>query len=146
MKLRDLTPTGWALSAFVLVLCIALIAAFWNSLTAWLPWSAESQRDRAIAERDVAQSDADARGLEVEGEREQAERVETYHTQEVVIRDLTSRAQTEARSAPDANDPLTDDRADRLRSHDQRLCDARPAVCGAASPVDPDRSDEDVPA
>ena len=143
---RALTPRGWLLAGLAALIAIAVIAGFWNSLTSWLPWSAESQRDRAVAARDLARSDASARGLEVEGERAQAERVETFHTQELVIRDLTTRADIEARRAPDANDPLTNARAYRLRDHDRRLCDASPGVCRAASPVPAGGGDGDVPA
>lgn len=93
--------------------------------------------DRVKADRDTYQSDAAARGLEVEGERGQAVRTETYHTQVIEVRDLTARAETEARSAYDANEPIEAGRADRLRRHDDGLCDARPSVCGPASPDAP---------
>lgn len=143
---RALTPLGWLLVGLAALAAIALIAGFWNGLTSWLPWSAENQRDRAVAERDFARSDASARGLEVEGERAQAGRVDTFHTQELVIRDLTARADIEARRAPDANDPLTDDRAARLRDHDRSLCDASPGVCRTAAPVPADGGDDAVSA
>lgn len=93
---------------------------------------------------DSAEADASARTLEVGGERDQAQRVETYHTQVIEVRDVTARAETEARSAPDANQPLPADRAARIERNTDGLCDARPVVCGPA-PADPaDRSDDDL--
>jgi len=88
----------------------------------------------ANARADREASNGVARGLEVEGEREQAERVDTYHTQVIEVRDFTARAETEARSAPDANDPLPD--PDSLGEHQRRLCLARPGVCRPA-PAEP---------
>ena len=91
--------------------------------------------DHLTTDRDQEASNGIARGLEVEGEREQAARVDTYHTQVIEVRDFTARAETEARSAPDASDPLPADLAGGLGEHQRRLCLARPGVCGAASPV-----------
>jgi hypothetical protein len=93
-------------------------------------------RDAKAAEA-RANSDAAARGLEVQGEREQAQRIETFHRQEITIRDVTSRADTEARSDPDANEPLPTDLLDRLRRTDRRLCDVKPATCPPSPPLDP---------
>lgn len=97
-------------------------------------------QDRLERRAATAESDASARTLEVEGGGEQAQRVETYHTQVIEVRDLTARAETEARSAPDANDPLPADRAARIERNTDSLCNARPSVCVTA-PADPaDRS------
>lgn len=126
-----------ALPLVVIGLAILAVLMFWNGLAAHIPFTAQWRANRAEAQRDYAQSDAENRGLEVEGEREQAQRVETFHTSEVVIRDLTSRAETEARSAPDANTPLDPARADRLRAHDRSLCDNAPTLCPAAPAVAP---------
>lgn len=99
-------------------------------------------QDRLERRAATAESDASARTLEVGGERDQAQRVETYHTQVIEVRDVTARAETEARSAPDANDPLPADRAARIERNTDSLCDARPAVCGAAPSEPSGRSDD----
>lgn len=126
-----------ALPYVAAMLAAILIIAFWNSLAAHIPFTAQWRANRLEAQRDLAQADAENRGLEVEGEREQAQRVETFHTSEVIIRDLTSRAETEARSAPDAATPLDPARADRLRAHDRGLCEQSPRLCAPAPAVDP---------
>lgn len=84
-------------------------------------------------ERDVARSDASARGLEVEGERAQTDRVDAHTTVLIETRTITAEATAAARSAPDANDPLPSDRADRLHDADRRMCELAPAVCAAAA-------------
>ena len=125
-----------ALPYLAALLAAVLIVAFWNSLAAHIPFTAQWRANRAEAQRDFSQADAENRSLEVEGEREQAARVETFHTSEVIIRDLTSRAETEARSAPDASTPLDTARADRLRAHDRGLC-LQTGLCAPAPAVDP---------
>lgn len=147
--LRTVSPTGWLLILALSVVGfvgLGLIRPTFLGLQ-FDPFGMDARTiDRLATERETAASDSIARGLEVEGEREQAQRIDTFHRQEVVIRDFTSSAETSARSAPDANDPLDSDRASRLRGHDQRLCDAQPRVCGAAAPVDAGGGPEALPA
>lgn len=131
----------WRLARAALPYVLALLAViavvmFWNGIAAHIPFTAQWRANRAEAQRDHAEADAANRSLEVEGEREQAQRVETFHTSEVIIRDLTSRAETEARSAPDADTPLDPARADRLRAHDRSLC-LETGLCAASPAVDP---------
>jgi hypothetical protein len=124
----------WGLGILAAIALAIILANAWNGLWSWLPWSAENRADRAEARADFAEADASARGLEVTGEREQAQRIDTYHRQEVVIRDLTAETITESRSAPDAQTPLDPDRLARLRAGDERLCMAAPSVCPGATP------------
>jgi hypothetical protein len=134
---RALTPLGWAISAVAVIVAVALLAAGWNRLWSWLPWSAESRADRSEAVAGTAKSDAGARGLEVAGEQRQAQRVDTYHREVITIQAATSEAVAAARSAPDASEPLPADRAERLRRLDVQLCDVRPAICPPAPAGDP---------
>ncbi len=60
---------------------------------------------------------------------EVAAATQTFHTREVVIRELSRQAEIEARTASDAETPLTPDRVGRLRAADHRLCSAYPAIC-----------------
>jgi len=116
--------------ACLALVVLALVAGGWNSFAKHIPFTSQWRAERAENRADTAESDAAARRLEVEGGQAQAQRVETYHTQVVEVRDMTSRAETEARSAPDANEPLPADRAARIERNTDSLCDARPRVCG----------------
>lgn len=137
MNRRTLSPLGWLVSIFALVAAIALIAGIWNGLWSWLPWSAEAQLDRAKTELVAAQSDATARGLESQGNAAQVARTEAYGEMRIRVEGVTAESITRAQEAPDANDPLSDERADRLRDHDRRLCDIAPGTCQAAAPDAP---------
>lgn len=129
----------WACVILGTLAIVIAVSALLNGMWSWLPWSAESRLARTEQRADTAEADASARGLEAEGEVALAQRVETFHTQEVVIRDLTAQTVTEARSAPDATDPLDPDRLARLRAGDARLCAVSPDACAgsAPAPVDP---------
>lgn len=137
MNLRTLTPLGWLLSAIAVVAAVALIAGFWNSLWSWLPWSAEAQLNRTKTELATTHSDATARGLESQGNAEQVARTEAYGDIRIRVEGVTAESITQARSAPDANDLLSDERAARLADHDRRLCDIAPGTCEAAAPDAP---------
>jgi hypothetical protein len=142
-RFLSLGPTGW-------LICAVLAAAAFIGLGLLRPTFLGLQFDpfgidrRKIesltTERDREASNGIARGLEVEGEREQAERVETVHRQIVEVHTITAAAVSQARSAPDAEDPLADPDADSLLNHQRGLCLARPGVCGAAAPVAADDS------
>lgn len=137
MNLRALTPLGWLMSVVAVVVALALIAGFWNSLWSWLPWSAEARLDRAEVRAGTAESDATARGLESQGNAAQVARTEAYGEMRIRVEGVTAESITRAQEAPDANDPLSDERADRLRDHDRRLCDIAPGTCQAAAPDAP---------
>jgi len=138
--LRSISPTGW-------LICVALAAAAFIGIGLMRPTFLGLQFDpfgidrrkveSLTEERDRAESEAAARGLEVEGEREQAARVDTFHRQVVEIHTITAEAVSQARSAPDAEDPLETDRAVRLGDHDRRLCQLAPRSCPAAAAGDP---------
>jgi hypothetical protein len=137
MNLRALSPLGWLAAAVALVVAIALIAGIWNGLWSWLPWSAEAQLDRAEVRADTAESDATARGLESQGNAAQVARTEAYGEMRIRVEGVTAESITRAQEAPDANDPLSGERAARLRDHDRRLCDIAPGSCPAAAPDAP---------
>lgn len=132
LNTRTFTPLGWLIAGIALLMAIALFAWGWNNLWAWLPWSAEARLDRAEARADHAESNALARGLEAQGNAEQVRRTEAYGDIRVRVESATAESITQARSAPDATDPLAADRAARLRDHDRRLCDIAPAGCPTA--------------
>lgn len=131
---RPLIP-GWARVAAVCLAALIAIAAAahqWDRLWAWLPWSAEARLERVVRDRDRWAAEAAARAAEARLLNAQLRRVETAQRRVVELRDLTAPVIHQARSAPDANQPLDPDRADRLRDHDRRLCELAPGACAAA--------------
>lgn len=93
---------------------------------------AERRAETAEAEADYAVADADARGFEAEGEIASAQRVDAYTHLTIDVERMGAAAAAEARSEPDASDPVPLDRADRLRGFDRELCAAAPRVCEPA--------------
>lgn len=66
---------------------------------------------------------------EATGQAEIATATETFHTRETVIREVQSQADREARSAPDAETPLPDERLARHLRNDERVCDGASFTC-----------------
>lgn len=137
MNFRSLTPLGWLIAGVALLLAIGLLAWGWNNLWSWLPWSGEARLDRAEGRADYAESDGAARGLEAEGNAAQVARTEAYGDIRIRVEGVTASTITEARNAPDATEPLSGERAARLRDHDRQLCVIAPASCPAATPGAP---------
>lgn len=123
----------WGVAVVGVIIALILLANAWNGLWSFLPWSAESRQERAETARDVAQDDASARSIESQGQAEQIQRIETTHRQIVTVQNATQDAITQARSAPDANDPLEPGRAIRLQSSDRMLCGYAPDLCRPAA-------------
>ena len=126
--LRIITPTGW----------IALFAAFWVlfglaglARPSFLGFKFDPF---GIDARKLNRLEGQVSVLEREavGQAEIAQATQTFHTREVVIRDLARQAETEARTAPDAETPLDPDRVARIRAADHRLCIVAPAICASA--------------
>ena len=95
-------------------------------------------RERLENRAEYAENDAANLRTAADADAITAQRVDTFHRQEIIIREATAQAQTEARNAPDADTPLSDERANRLRSHDQRLLDSFPGFTTPA-PADAPR-------
>ena len=116
-------------------LCLlAILAALWvintaNSVLSYVPFTDQWNARKAVAKVERLEGQVDTLTREATGNAEIGRAVETYHTQTIVVREATASAISEARNAPDADTPLASERADRLRAHDQRLCDDFPALC-----------------
>lgn len=133
--LRALTPLGWlAAGVAVLALSFALLGGLgfrWDPLNLKQKRLAAAQtqaRDAAA----TADAQANARRLETEGAAAQARRVDHYQHRTTAAERATATAVAQARSADDANNPLEDRRADRLRGHDDELCRLAPDLDGCA--------------
>lgn len=133
MSLRTLTPLSWLIASVALLLAIGLLAWGWNNLWSWLPWSGEARLDRAEGRADYAESDGAARDLEAQGNAAQVARTEAYGDIRIRVEGVTATAVTEARSAPDATEPLSGERAARHHDHDRQLCVIAPASCPPAA-------------
>jgi hypothetical protein len=123
--LRIITPTGWLVIAAVAVVLFGLAGLARPSFLGlkFDPFGIDARKiDRLEGEVSVLEREAT-------GNAEIAAATQTFHTREVVIRELSRQAEIEARTAPDAETPLDPDRVGRLRAADNRLCSAYPAIC-----------------
>lgn len=133
--LRALTPLGWA--AVVLVMLVAGVFLARGVGVRWDPFNLTERRLEAAETRAVtAEQDAAARRLEIEAGKAQARRADAHHQTRVAVAEATTRTLEQAGQADDASILLDEDRADRLRAHDRRLCELASAVC-AAPQADP---------
>ena len=129
--LRIITPTGWLVIAAVAVVLFGLAGLARPSFLGlkFDPFGIDARKiDRLESEVSVLEREAT-------GNAEIAAATQTFHTREVVIRELSRQAEIEARTAPDAETPLDPSRVDRLRSADNRLCSAYPAICPDPDPA-----------
>jgi len=123
--LRIITPTGWLVIAAVAVVLFSVAGLARPSFLGlkFDPFGIDARKlDQLTDQVSVMEREAI-------GNAEVAAATQTFHTREVVIRELSRQAEIEARTAPDAETPLTPDRVGRLRAADHRLCSAYPAIC-----------------
>ena len=123
--LRIITPTGWLVIAAVAVVLFGFAGLARPSFLGlkFDPFGIDARKiDRLETEVAVLEREAT-------GNAEIAAATQTFHTREVVIRELSRQAEIEARTAPDAETPLDPDRVARIRAADHRLCSAYPAIC-----------------
>jgi hypothetical protein len=119
------TAIKWLLIA---VAFIALLSAV-NFGLSFVPFTPQFNAKRAVAKAERLEGQVSTLEREAAGNAEIAIASQTFHTREVVIRDLARQAEIEARTASDANTPLDPDRVARIRAADNRLCSAYPAIC-----------------
>jgi hypothetical protein len=123
--LRIITPTGWLIIAAVAVVLFGLAGLARPSFLGFKfdPFGIDARKmDQLTDQVSVMEREAT-------GNAEIAIASQTFHTREVVIRDLARQAEIEARTAPDANTPLDPDRVARIRAADNRLCIVAPSIC-----------------
>ncbi len=123
--LRIITPTGWLVIAAVAVVLFGLAGLARPSFLGlkFDPFGIDARKLDQLADQ------VSVMEREASGNAEVAVATQTFHTREVVIRELSRQAEIEARTASDAETPLTPDRVGRLRAADNRLCSAYPAIC-----------------
>ena len=123
--LRAITPVGWV---YIVSAAIALFVVASMTRPSFLGFKFDPF---GIDARKIDRLENDVSVLEREatGNAEITNATQTFHTREVVIRELSRNAEIEARKAPDAETPLDPDRVARIRAADHRLCSAYPAIC-----------------
>jgi len=125
------TAIKWLLIA---VAFIALLSAV-NFGLSFVPFTPQFNAKRAVAKADRLEGQVASLEREATGNAEIGQAVERHYSRETIIREIASQAETEARDAPDATTPLYQERADRLRLNDQRVCLSAPAICGNPDPA-----------
>jgi hypothetical protein len=100
----------------------------------WMGRLEGAARERPKVE--AARAQAAVAALEIRGERESAERAQiAVQRRDVATRSLTRLSQ-DALKSEDSNATLDPARADRLRRHDDKLCQAAPELLGCAQAGD----------
>lgn len=128
-----MTRIPWRLFGYALAAVLALAAL--NHFAGFVPFTPQWSAKRAEAKADRLEGQVSTLEREATGQAEISTATETFHTRETIIREIASRAETEARDAPDATTPLSQERADRLRLNDQRVCDSAPTICSNPDPA-----------
>lgn len=130
--LRTLTPWGWGLTLAMILVVVAMAGRGLG--LRWDPFDLAGRRLEAAQTRaETLNRDLAARRLEIEGAVDQAKRLEAHHQTLNAVDATTARTLERTEQADDADIPLEDDRAARLRDHDRELCRLAPAICDAAA-------------
>lgn len=122
---RLLTPVVWGAVVVAIAMALALFAD---------PFGRRARRlDRAEQAAAIGQAEARMRRAEhsaqdaiVQGQRDLQE-------QQLAVTAITEKSVEQARGQSDAKTPLGDDRHQRLREHDRRLCEQAPSLRGCAA-------------
>jgi hypothetical protein len=123
----------WRLVGYILAAVLALAAL--NHFAGFVPLTPQWSARQAVAKADRLEGQVSTLERQATGQAEISTATETFHTRETIIREIASQAETEARDAPDATTPLSQERADRLRLNDQRVCLSAPAICADPDPA-----------
>ena len=115
-----------------LILAVGAILAS-LAVTTGLYW--KGRLEGAAQERlktEAAAAQAAVSGLETEGARASAQRVDVVVRQRDATAAVVAQLSAKAMTSEDANAPLDPDRAARLHDADRQLCFAAPALAGCA--------------
>jgi hypothetical protein len=123
----------WRLVGYILAAVLALAAL--NHFAGFVPFTPQWSARQAEAKAERLEGQVSTLEREATGQAEIGQAVERHYSRETIIREIASQAETEARDAPDATTPLSQERADRLRLNDQRVCLSAPAICGNPDPA-----------
>lgn len=130
---------GWsALGMAGKIAVVALVVAIVGAVLIWIanvdPFGSKQRLETKAAN---AELQAKTSGVEVKAAEESAQRVDVVVRVRESAQQSVSNLSREAQGAPDATAPLSADRAQRLRDHDEFLCGLRPLQgCPAAAGAD----------
>jgi hypothetical protein len=123
----------WRLVGYILAAVLALAAL--NHFAGFVPFTPQWSARQAEAKAERLEGQVSTLEREATGNAEIGQAVERHYSRETIIREIASQAETEARDAADATTPLSQERADRLRLNDQRVCLSAPAICADPDPA-----------
>ena len=123
----------WRLVGYILAAVLAVAAL--NHFAGFVPFTPQWSARQAEAKADRLEGQVSTLEREATGNAEIGQAVERHYSRETIIREIASQAETEARDAPDATTPLSQERADRLRLNDQRVCLSAPTICPDPDPA-----------
>lgn len=133
---RSLSPAGW--TALIVVLAIVCAVVLGGLGFRWDPFDLSRRRaERAEQATMQAQAEALAWTAEAQGQAGQVARLDAALRTTRSLDRATTLSIQEARTADDADLPLSTDRADRLRDHDRQLCRIAPDLVGCSAAADP---------
>jgi hypothetical protein len=117
----------WRLVGYVLAAVLALAAL--NHFAGFVPLTPQWSARQAVAKADRLEGQVSTLEREATGNAEIGQAVERHYEREVIYRDIQSQADRDARTAPDADTPLPDERLARHLRNDQRVCDGASFTC-----------------
>jgi Tfp pilus assembly protein PilN len=117
----------WRLIGYVLAAVLVLAAL--NHFAAYVPFTPQWSAKRAEAKADRLEGQVSTLEREATGNAEIGQAVERHYEREVIYRDIQSQADRDARTAPDADTPLPDERLARHLRNDERVCDGSSFTC-----------------
>jgi ribose/xylose/arabinose/galactoside ABC-type transport system permease subunit len=117
------------LIGYVLAAVLALVAL--NHFAGYVPFTPQWSAKRAEARADRLEGQVSTLEREATGNAEIGQAVERHYEREVIYRDIQSQADRDARTAPDADTPLPDERLARHLRNDERVCDGASFTCAA---------------
>lgn len=130
-----MNPSRLVAWGLVILAAILLLVGIDRAL-GYIPFTPQYAAKRSAVKVENLEGQVSSLEATATGNAEIGQAVETHHSREVTYRDITSQAETEARTAPDAEAPLSDERLARLRRADRLLCDAS-GLCATAAPDAP---------
>lgn len=112
----------WAFVCLAVVVAGFFVLNAANTVLSYIPGTSQWSGRRAVAKVERLEGQVSSLERTATGNAEIDRAKDTYHTREIIYRDIQSQADHEARAAPDASDPLPPERLARHLRNDERVC------------------------